>query len=370
MARFLIIVFVGLFAMPVFAEDESSYFGFGGDSFLAGRSLSHQADGADDLFMAGETVAGRADITGSAHLAGRDVTMQGAVGGDVYAMGEEVALTGDVGGDATVIGRAVSAAGVGGDLRIAGSEVRLGGDVGGYAMVAGEDVAFGAAVAGDVSLAAQEVMWGEVAAIAGRLIVYEEEPGTLQVPERVVPEDRIERRKIEDWDGPRPPDWRRVIAGFLLGVIVVAGLAALIATLVPQHLAGMRRQILARPFHTLWLGFLTQSAVIGSAVLFAMTIIGLLLTPAMILLAFVGGFAGYVVAAYAFGVGLLLAFGRGEPDSIGERAMSAGVGALAAGLVGLIPFLGWLFVLALVLTGIGAITLKVIRPVFFADPPY
>jgi hypothetical protein len=128
----------------------------------------------------------------------------------------------------------------------------------------------------------------------------------------------------------------------------------------------MRRQVLARPFRILWLGFLTQSAVIGAAVLFAMTVIGLLLVPAMVLLALAGGFAGYVIAAYSFGVGLMLAFGRLEPDSAGERAIAAGIGALAAGVIGLIPFLGWLFVLALVLTGIGAITARVFRPAFFA----
>jgi hypothetical protein len=366
MARILLILVVGLFAMPVWAEDNSASFDFGGDSFRAGRSVSHDATGTDDLFMAGETVAGRTDITGSAYLAGREVTMEGAVQGDAHAAGEEVILRGDVSGDATLAGRAVSVAGVGGDLRIAGSELRLGGPIGGYAMVAGEDVAFDAAVAGDVSLAARKVDWGEAATIAGWLIIYEEELGELEVPERVVPADRIERREIEEWDGPRPPNWRWAIAGFLLGVIVVAALAALIAALVPERLAEMRRQVLARPFHTLWLGFLMQSAVIGAGVLFAMTIIGLLLTPAMVLLALVGGFAGYVVAAYAFGVGLMLAFGRQEPDSIRDRALAAGVGALAAAIIGLIPFLGWLFVLTLVLSGVGAITARVIRPVFFA----
>jgi len=367
MLRIILILMAGLFAMPVWADDNSASFDFGGDSFLAGRSLSHDAAGTDDLFMAGESVVGRADITGSAYLAGREITMEGAVRGDAHAAGEEVTLRGDVSGDATIAGRAVSVARVGGDLRIAGSEVRLGGPIEGYAMVAGEDVAFDAAVTGDVSLAAQKVDWGETAAIAGRLIVYEEEPGKLEVPERVVPADRIERREIEEWGGPRPPSLRRVIAGFLLGVIAVAALAALIAALVPERLAEMRRQVLARPFHTLWLGFLTQSAVIGAGVLFAMTIIGLLLSPAMVLLALLGGFAGYVVATYAFGVGLMLAFGRQEPDSIGDRAMAAGLGALVTGIIGLIPFLGWLFVVALVLSGIGAITVRVIRPAFFAD---
>ena len=96
-----------------------------------------------------------------------------------------------------------------------------------------------------------------------------------------------------------------------------------------------------------------------------MTLIGLIVSPAAVLLALIGGFAGYVVSVYAFGVGLMLAFGRPEPDSIGERAVAAGVGALLAGIIALIPFLGWLFVLALVLSGVGAITLRLFRPQFF-----
>ena len=128
----------------------------------------------------------------------------------------------------------------------------------------------------------------------------------------------------------------------------------------------MRRQVLARPFFTLWSGFLMQSALIGSGIIFAITLIGLVLVPAIVVLALGVGFAGYVVAAYSFGVGLLLAIGREEPGSIGARALAGAVGALAAGLLGLIPFLGWIFVLALVLSGIGAITIRIFRPAFFA----
>ncbi len=366
MARKFLILIAALFAMPAWADGGEGSFEFGGDSFRAGSAPVHDIDGTDDLFMAGRKIEARSDITGSAHLAGRKVLVLGTVGGDAYAAGEEVTLRGPVSGDATLAGRVVSVSGVGGDLRAAGSELHLNGDIGGYAMVAGEEIAFDAAVAGDVSLAATAVDWGDAAAIAGRLYVYEDNPGALKVPEQIVPADRIERRKIEEWDGPRPPSLWRIIAKFLFGVIVITALAALIAALVPERLAEMRKQVLAHPFRTLWLGFLTQSAVIGAGVLFAMTLIGLLLTPAMVLLALALGFAGYVVASYAFGVGLLLAFGRPEPDSMRDRAMAAGIGALSAGIIGLVPFLGWLFVLALVLAGVGALTMRVIRPVFFA----
>ncbi len=150
-----------------------------------------------------------------------------------------------------------------------------------------------------------------------------------------------------------------------MGVIAVSVIASLIAAILPETLADLRRSVLDRPLRNLWFGFLAQSALVGSAILFAMTLIGMVLVPAVILLALVGGFAGYVVAVYAFGVGLLLLFNRPEPDSIGERAVAAGIGALVAGIISLIPLVGWLFVLALMLAGIGAITLRLFRPGFF-----
>ncbi|MEL6103073.1 MAG: hypothetical protein AAFR68_17395 [Pseudomonadota bacterium] len=367
MLRAPLVLAIGLLANPVWAEDGVNEFIIGDDVFIAGRSVTHDAAGTDDLFIAGDTVLSRSDIMGSAHLAGREVTVEGAVSGDVYVAAEEILISGEVANDATATGRSVSIATVGGDVRVAGVDVQLSGDIGGYLMAAGENIQFNASVGGDVSLASDNVRWGDNASIAGRLIVYEEEPGELVVPDRVVPADRLERREIEEWEGPEAPSLRRAAANFMFGVVVVAGLASLIAALVPERLAEMRQLVLSRPFHTLWLGFMVQSAVVGAGVIFAITIVGLILTPAMIFLALAGGFAGYVVAAYAFGVGLMSAFNRPEPDSINDRALAAGVGALVAGIIGLIPFLGWLFVLSFVLAGVGAITLRVIRPAFFVE---
>ncbi|MDE0524881.1 MAG: hypothetical protein OXH79_23345 [Boseongicola sp.] len=372
MVRPFLILITCLVAMPARSEDDSARFDFGGDAFRAGMSVTHDAAGVDDLFMAGDRVTGRVDITGSAHLAGRKVTMEGAVSGDVYAAGEDVAIQGDVSGDASLLGRTVSVARVGGDLRAAASELQVNGNIGGNAIIAGRDVVFDAAVGGDVTLAARNVDWGEAASIAGRLIIHEEELGDLEVPERVASVDRVERREVEGREverqqEPRRSHWRSSIGDFLFEVIVVTILAVLIAALMPTRLAKMQRQVLARPIHTLWLGFLSLSAVTGASILLAVTIVGLPLVAALVLLAFVGTIAGYAVATYVLGARLLLATGRPEPDSIGSRGIAAGAGALAAAVIGLIPFLGWLFAIALALAGIGAITAQSIRPVFFAD---
>ncbi len=358
-----------LAATPMAAQENEGAFDFGGDSFRAGGTVIFDTAGTDDLFIAGETVRATADITGSAHFAGRKVTLAGAVGGDVYAAGMDVTLEGPVAGDATLAGYDVRVGAVGGDLRISGAKLAIEGPVAGYALIAGDEVLIDAIITGDVSLTARVLDFTDGARIDGRLILYEEDPGSLEIPASLADEERIERREIAEWEeGTRHLkvwDWRRAVGKFLIGVIVVAALAALIAAIVPQTLADMRRGVLDRPFRNLWFGFLAQSTLVGSAILFAMTLIGVILVPAVILIALVGGFAGYIVAVYAFGVGLLLAFGRPEPDSVGTRALAAGIGALAAGVIALIPLLGWLFVLALVLAGIGAITLRLFRPGFF-----
>ena len=373
--RFLIwaCLCIGL-ASAAQAEDKQAILDFGGDAFRAGASVTFTTVGTDDLFMAGETVNAAADITGSATLAGRKVIISGRVGGDAYAFGMTVNATGLIGGDATLSGYDVTTGQVGGDLRASGAEITVNGPVAGYALLSGGEVSLNAPVEGDVAIAARDIEFGSGARIMGTLTLYEKTPGTLDVPENVVPSDRVVRNQLRDWNKDfsdvSPLSLGKAIAGFLVGVVVVAGLAALVASLVPDQLASIRRQILARPFGTLWFGFLALSALLGSAILFAMTLIGIVFSPAVVFLAALAGFAGYVIGAYAFGVGLMLAFGRLEPDSIGERALAAGIGALAAGLLALIPFLGWLFVMALTLAGAGGMVMKIFAPRFFAPDDY
>lgn len=340
----------------------------GGDVFTAGQTVRHAAEGADDLLMAGETVESAAALGGNAMIAGRNVKVTAPVAGDVHAAGMYVALTAPVSGDASLLGYRIETGEIGGDLRATGSEVRIEGPVAGYAAVTAERVVLEAEVEGEMHIAAREIEFENGARIGGQLFLYEAEGEAAEVPASVIAEDRITRREVEEWESPmedfRPVDAGRVLASFLAGILGLTALATLVAALIPEALAEMRRRLLAAPFGSLWVGFLAQSVIVGGMVVFAMTIIGIFAIPAFVLLAMVAAVAGYVVGVYSFGVGLLMAFGRPEPGSIGERALSAGVGALVAGIVAAIPFLGWLFALALSLAGLGAITEKLFRPRF------
>ncbi len=372
MYRYLLAAILIVFAIsPLSAEEKKGYFDFNKDRFLAGATTVQDAEGVDDLFMAGETVRSKKDITGSAHLAGRKIISTGAIGGDAYLAGMDVSQDGKVAGDVTVSGYNVQVGEVAGDLRISGANLVISGPVSGYALIAGDEVQFGSIIKGDVSLTAREINFDGGAKIEGKLTLYEKHTGEVEIPSQVIPEDRIDRRDISEWTEATKElnawDWRDVLTLFLVGVVAVALIAALIAAIVPQKLADLRRGILDRPFRTFWFGILAESVIIGLTIILMMTVIGLLLVPATVLAALVCAFAGYIVAVYAFGVGLLMSIGQKEPNSIWSRAAAAGIGAFAVGLIAIIPFIGWLFALAIALTGVGSIAVRLFQPKFFAS---
>ncbi|MGE4325526.1 MAG: hypothetical protein AB7E21_05375, partial [Pseudodonghicola sp.] len=245
--RFLLgFLIAAVLGSAAWAEEEGGSFAIGRDAFRAGQSIRLEDGGLSDLFLAGETVASTADIDGTAHIAGRFLTLSGRIGGNAYALGQTVTVSGPVAGNATFFGQEVTvAAPVGGNLRATASDLTVTGDVGGYALLAGERVELDGAIAGDLALTAREVDFGTKAKVGGKLILYETTPGSLTVPATVVPADRIERRKSDAWEGEHGYgsgffSWRAALGSFLFGVLVIAGIAALIALLVPEGLAAMR----------------------------------------------------------------------------------------------------------------------------------
>lgn len=188
------------------------------------------------------------------------------------------------------------------------------------------------------------------------------------MPEGIAAE--VVRQEIDHWDDEVKeyvPTRRSLFARFLTGVLVITALAALVAAVLPETLARLRFTVLGQPLRSVWFGALSMSVLIGGAILSAMTLIGLLASPALVLAAVVLAFAGYVVGVYSFGVAIVRRVGRGVPDDFADRAIAGFAGALVAGVIALLPLVGWLFVLALALSGAGAFAIAWLSPRFFTD---
>ncbi|RYH08107.1 hypothetical protein [Tropicimonas sp. IMCC6043] len=351
------------------AEDTAQQLRIGNDLFAAGGDVAIEAEGLDDIFAVGGEVVLAAPVAGTSHMAGRELSVTAPLGGDLYAAGMYVTLEADVAGDVTAAGYRLSFPGaIGGDLRASGARVTLRGPVAGYALLAGRTLRLEGPVEGDVSLAGRTIEFGEAARVGGTLRLYADDPEAIEVPERVAPTSRIERHEADAFEGvdsvpvPRPVSPAARVRGFFTGVAFLAVLAALLAAIAPDWLADLRRTALARPGRSLWIGFLGEASLFGAVVVLGLTLIGLLAAPVLILLAVLFGFLGYIVGIYVLGVGTTGLLNRPHPETFGERAVAALVGAFAAALIALVPMLGWILLLCIALVGCGAILERAFRP--------
>lgn len=353
------------------AEDDPKFLDLGGDLYGGGSSVLVNDTQATDVFLGGQDTTLSAPISGSAHMVGQTVTVSMPVAGNAYAAGQTVTFTAPVSGSATLAGQTVTVQDVGRNLRAFGQTVSVNGDIGGSAMIAAQTARIDGTVAGDVAVNASAIQFGPSAEVAGTLTIYHADPDSINVPATVAPAERITRKSIEEWsaDAPTSISLRRetIWSGVISTVITITVLAAILAALMPNRLSETRATFLERPLRSFWFGFLTLSAAIGTTIVLAMTLIGLLAVPLSVLLAIALGFAGYIVGSYALGVGLLVLLGRDAPGAWIERALAAATGAVIIAAVGLVPFLGWLVVLAITLTGLGALCIVFFRPRFYAE---
>ncbi len=369
MKKLFIAVLMGVLLSTVLPSAAQTALNLGSDKFLSGSNPLHDSSGTDDLFMSGDSVKSTSSVLGSAHLAGRNIVLDGPVAGDLYAAGMDVTISAPIEGDATLAGYAVTVSDVGGDLRVAAKNLTLTGQVAGYSVVSGERVKFESQVKGDVHLTARNVEFSETAQIEGTLTVFEHEIGETEIPESVVPADRVERRPVsgseaaaealEMWDRDHP------LMKFVIRLLLITFIVGLIAALMPKVAAKVRQTTFRRPLSTLWLGFLALSAAIGSAIVLMMTGVAFVLVPVSLLVAFVGGLAGYLIGVYLVGIGVLTLLRRAPTEQVSARVLAACSGALVATLISRVPVLGWVGTLTILLIGLGGIAVLLFRPKFF-----
>jgi len=358
---------IGLAALPALAEDGGDW-RFGGDAYVGGRTVVVTGAAVDDLFAAGQSVTATAEIRGSAHMAGQNVTLEGRVGENFYGAGQDVDIDAPVAGNVTMFGQNLTVTEpVSGNLRAGGQSIELRAPVAGSAVIGGESVRIDAVVSGDLALASEDVAWGNDARVEGELHLYTDSPDAVEVPDTVVAGDRLFIHEVEKFDeiqqmpGMERPSFFERLRNWIGGVVVVGLLGTLFAVIAPDFLANLRARATGRPVFTGLVGAVGLSALIGSVVLLAMTGFGILLIPVSIVAAVLLAVTGYVIGTYALGVWATGIAGRGAPDSTGDRAVAAFTGAAIAALVGLIPWLGWLAVMAIFLVGGGALVSRTIR---------
>lgn len=347
----------------------------------AGAEEQVAGTAGDDHFAAGDKVTVEKPVAGDTFVAAGRSELRSRVEGDAVVTGGEVDLTGDVGHDAYAAGGLVRvAASIAGNLRAAGGEIRLGpaADITGNASLAGGsiriegrigrdltayggDVELDADVAGDVEIAADQVVIGPKARVGGKLVYTSRNEAQVSPAAQIA--GGVERREdsVHSWKWHDGLGHTVSAVGqfFLLMGVLVLGTLLLFAF--PQFTRESAALVRSDPLASVVLGFAVLVAVPMAILLSFITIVGIPLGIAAIFGYGLLLMLGYLNGALAVGDWLLARLGEPRASQAGWRVVFLLLALVALMALRHLPWLGTACVFVVFIAGLGAWTQRAWR---------
>ena len=354
MAKTLFAALLLAAALPAAAAD-SAEVDMDKDRFIAGGSVRQSKPVEGDLFGVGGDVDVNAAVSGDAIVGGGDVRVRDKVEQDLYAVGGNVRVEAAVGRNARLAGGNVEIGpngSIGRNLTIGGGSVEIRGQVGGYVQVAGGDVLIDGPIAGDVRVASGELELGPNARIGGKLI---HRGAKIKRDPAAQVGGGIEQAKPVRVHRERRALHGLGMGGWLwsLGLIALAGFIAGVFPTSRNMGEGLRND----PAIGLLLGFIALVCVPIAAVILVITIIGIPLALAVLLLYFLMLIVGYAAVGVVIGDAALAKLRSRDAQVVRWRVGAAMGAMLVLALLTRIPYLGGLVAFVALMGGVGAIVL-------------
>ncbi len=322
-------------------------------AYLAGSTVTMAGTVHGDLFCAGQNVDITGTVEGDVFCAGQTLHVSGTVLGSVHVAGQTVTLSGPVGHSLTAFGQSVtveSDAVVNLDATIFGSALQLDGKVTRDAVLGGQDVTLMAAIGRNVTATSEHLTLASGDKIGGNLEYtsrnqVQVDNGAAIAGSTTRHEPAMHQRADRSW-----------AAG--LGVLYWFGAALffglILLGLAPRTFVNIQRLQLWQSGWSLLAGLITLVMVPIIAVLLMVTVIGVPVGFALLLLWLVALFASYVYSAYTIGAWVAE---QAKWKLLWARALALLLGTVILALLMLIPVAGGLFGLLALVWGMGGITL-------------
>ncbi len=372
MASRLFVFLVALFSLTT-ANAGDEHLVSGGDTFASGFRVSVEEPAEKDVLASGFSVDIDAPTKGDVLSAGFNVDINAPVAQDLYAMGFSVDVNEPVGEDLAVSGINLHIgknAGIEGNARLSGASIILDAPVKGSLTAAAGEMEINGTITGDTTLTVGTLTFGPDAKIEGKLSYRSAEP--VDIPQSVIPAERVTFSKV---DMPSPdimhdamekqmPGEQDTFAGgffsFIFAIAFLTALGAAFLNWLPGRSEAVRDQIIETPWRAMVAGIIGLAALIGLVPVSALTIIGLPLIPVILLVIIIVWVLAYVAGAYALAWRVNAAF-RESPRDLTGKIIVLAAGFVALALVNYIPVVGWMINLAVVLAGIGVLTVMTLN---------
>lgn len=321
-----------------------------GDFAAVGGRVILDKPVAGDASLAGGSVDVRAPVGDDVRAAGGDISIESTVGGELFASGGNIALTPEA-----VIGRTA---------RMYGGSITIEGRIDGALKARAQRLVINGEVRGDADLSAGQIELGPNARIGGVLNYGSE--SVLKRADSAVVAGAVTRA-----EGAKPPgfppreragrSWRSTAQGWVAGLfsyLALLACAAVFVLLVPVFGTHAAERVKDSPGVALGIGFATLLAVPVFAVLLCITLLGIPLGIAVMMLFPVLLLAGFTVGVLWVSRLIPDALGKPWPASWGGGMAYVAAALLLLLLLGRVPFVGGLALSLLTLAGVGACVLE------------
>lgn len=310
-----------------------------GDVSVAGGTVMVLGDMLNDLNVAGGTLILEGDIGDDARLIGGTLAIGGKIGGELLAAGGQITLTPSLE--------------INGDIELAGGDILIDGDVGGNLVVYGETVRIDGEINGDVSVkVSQKLTIGNKAEIFGNLNYSAPEELTIEDGAKITGEIVFKEIVISKNKAISKKGFIGLFGiGWLLGL-----LTSLVGALVAYFVLG--KKIKEAVNYTLdnfgketLRGFVILVVLPIAIIISLITVVGILLGFAGIMLYILMAIFASIFAPIILGTIIFRKLLK-KPD-FGVDWKSITIGVLAMKIIGIIPFIGWIFCFVFFLTSFG-----------------
>jgi cytoskeletal protein CcmA (bactofilin family) len=323
-----------------------------GDFYAAGGRVTVEQPVAGDATLAGGAVSVRAPIGEDLRAAGGDINIESTVGGELYASGGNITLS--------------HAAAVADAVTLYGGNVNIEGKINGPLTVYAQKVLLNGEVAKDVEINAEEIELGPRAKL-GAALRYPSD-AQFKTAEGVIIGGAVTRGESingrpdthhdREWHGQMMgsgPSWAGGVASFI-ALLATSALFLLVFTGFSQRAS---QRIRATPWPALAAGVAVLLGTPVLAMLLLITLIGIPLGIALMMLFPLMLLMGCVVGVFSISQRVQRAIQK-ESISTSSAAMMGffALTLLLVLLLGSVPFIGFLILLAIMLLGTGACALE------------
>lgn len=327
---------------------------FDGETFIGGAMINGSPEVKNDAFIAGSNL----DISGiygdDLNIAGGQVTIGGEIKDVVRAAGGNVKLNAKVGSNAHLAGGQIDIAKdtvIGGDLQVAGGMVTINGEIKGNLRVAGGQVIIAGIVDGDANIEADEVQFLDSAKVKGKLEYSAKKQSDSIKNEQVGGGVNYSEPKVDVDSGVvQSISWTNRIVGYVIGYLMMLIVGLVLLLLAPMFANKSSYAFSKKMGWSLLWGLIVLIVLPIVCVILMITFVGLPLSFIGLAIYFIAWYLSKIIAGLAFGSVLLNRKNENFSSLIGALAL----GILVLEIVTKIPYLGFIFNMLFVATGIGA----------------